>query len=225
VSIRVAVADDQALIRDGLQVQLSLAPDVEFVGAVSNGEQAVALANRVRPDVLLMDVRMPVLDGIQATRAIAADPRTAQVRIIVLTTFDLDDYVYGALRAGASGFLLKDSTPEQLLDAIRVVADGGALIAPQVTRRLISEFAARPGSGRPDRRITDQLTEREREVLTLVARGLNNTEIANRLVISALTAKTHVSRILTKLGVRDRAQLVVTAYESGLVIPGTDPAE
>jgi DNA-binding NarL/FixJ family response regulator len=221
MTIRVGVADDQAIVRDGLRVQVSLAPDLEFVGEASNGEQAVELARQLRPDVLLMDVRMPVLDGIEATRRIAADPASGGVHIIVLTTFDLDDYVYGALRAGASGFLLKDATPEQLLAAIRAVADGGALIAPQVTRRLVAEFAARPGTGRPDRAITDRLTAREIEVLALVARGLNNAEIAERLVLSALTAKTHVSRILTKLGVRDRAQLVVVAYESGLIVPGT----
>jgi DNA-binding NarL/FixJ family response regulator len=224
MSIRVGIADDQAIIRDGLRVQISLAGDLEFVGEASNGEQAVALARQQRPDVLLMDVRMPVLDGIEATRRIAADAATEAVRIIVLTTFDLDDYVYGALRAGASGFLLKDATPEELLGAIRVVAAGGALITPQVTRRLIAEFAARPGKGRPNRRITDLLTEREAEVLGLVGRGLSNAEIADRLVLSPLTAKTHVSRILTKLGLRDRAQLVVAAYESGLIVPGSDPS-
>ena len=224
MSIRVGIADDQAIIRDGLRVQVSLAGDREFVGEASNGEQAVALARQQRPDVLLMDVRMPVLDGIEATRRIVADTATEAVRVIVLTTFDLDDYVYGALRAGASGFLLKDTTPEELLGAIRVVADGGALITPQVTRRLIAEFAARPGVGRPNRRITDLLTEREAEVLGLVGRGLSNAEIADRLVLSPLTSKTHVSRILTKLGLRDRAQLVVAAYESGLIVPGSDPA-
>jgi DNA-binding NarL/FixJ family response regulator len=223
MSIRVGIADDQAIIRDGFRVQVSLAGDLEFVGEASNGEQAVALARQQSPDVLLMDVRMPVLDGIEATRRIVADTATEAVRVIVLTTFDLDDYVYGALRAGASGFLLKDATPEELLGAIRVVADGGALITPQVTRRLIAEFAARPGTGRPNRRIADLLTEREAEVLGLVGRGLSNAEIADRLVLSPLTAKTHVSRILTKLGLRDRAQLVVAAYESGLIVPGSDP--
>jgi DNA-binding NarL/FixJ family response regulator len=221
MTIRVGVADDQAIVRDGLRVQVSLAADLEFVGEASNGDQAVGLARQQMPDVLLMDVRMPVLDGIEATRRIIEDEATSSVRIIVLTTFDLDDYVYGALRAGASGFLLKDATPEELLAAIRAVADGGALIAPQVTRRLIAEFANRPGAGRPDQRITDRLTKRETEVLALVARGLTNAEIAERLVLSALTAKTHVSRILTKLGLRDRAQLVVAAYESGLVVPGS----
>ena len=222
MTIRVGIADDQAIIRDGFRVQISLAADLEFVGEASNGEQAVALARQQRPDVLLMDIRMPVLDGIEATRRIVTDTATDTVRIIVLTTFDLDDYVYGALRAGASGFLLKDTTPEELLGAIRVVADGGALITPQVTRRLIAEFAARPGTGRPNRRITGLLTEREVEVLGLVGRGLSNAEIAEQLVLSPLTAKTHVSRILTKLGLRDRAQLVVAAYESGLIVPGSD---
>jgi DNA-binding NarL/FixJ family response regulator len=223
MNIRVGIADDQAIIRDGLRVQVSRSDDLEFVGEASNGEQAVALARQQRPDVLLMDVRMPVLDGIEATRRIIADTATKAVRVVVLTTFDLDDYVYGALRAGASGFLLKDATPEELRSAIRVVADGGALITPNVTRRLIAEFAARPGTGRPNRRITDLLTEREAEVLVLVGRGLSNAEIADRLVLSPLTAKTHVSRILTKLGLRDRAQLVVAAYESGLVVPGSEP--
>jgi DNA-binding NarL/FixJ family response regulator len=223
MSIRVGVADDQPIIRDGLRVQVSRADDLEFVGEASNGEQAVALARQQRPDVLLMDVRMPVLDGIEATRRIVGDTATEAVRVIVLTTFDLDDYVYGALRAGASGFLLKDATPEELLAAIRVVADGGALITPQVTRRLIAEFAERPRTGWPNRRIAGLLTEREAEVLGLVGRGLSNAEIADRLVISPLTAKTHVSRILTKLDLRDRAQLVVAAYESGLVVPGSEP--
>jgi DNA-binding NarL/FixJ family response regulator len=225
MTIRVGVADDQAIVRDGLRVQVSLAADMECVGEASNGQQAIGLARQQQPDVLLMDVRMPVLDGLEATRQIVTDATTSNVRIIVLTTFDLDDYVYGALRAGASGFLLKDATPEELLAAIRVVADGGALIAPQVTRRLIAEFAARPGVGRPDRSVTERLTERETEVLVLVARGETNAEIADRLVLSALTVKTHVSRILTKLGLRDRAQLVVAAYESGLVVPGSEPAD
>jgi DNA-binding NarL/FixJ family response regulator len=218
------VADDQAIIRSGLRVQISLAPDLEFVGEASNGEQAVAVARQQRPDVLLMDVRMPVLDGIDATRRIAGEEATRAVRVIVLTTFDLDDYVYRALRAGASGFLLKDTSPEQLLAAIRVVADGGALLDPQVTRRLIAEFAARPTPTTPTRRIAELLTAREIEVLGLVGHGLTNTEIAERLVISIFTAKTHVSRILTKLGLRDRSQLVIAAYEYGLVVPGSNPS-
>jgi len=224
MTIRVAVADDQAIIRSGLRVQISLAPDLEFVGEASNGEQAVAVARQQRPDVLLMDVRMPVLDGIDATRRIAGEEATRAVRVIVLTTFDLDDYVYRALRAGASRFLLKDTSPEQLLAAIRVVADGGALLDPQVTRRLIAEFAARPTPTTPTRRIAELLTAREIEVLGLVGHGLTNTEIAERLVISIFTAKTHVSRILTKLGLRDRSQLVIAAYEYGLVVPGSNPS-
>ena len=224
MTIRVAVADDQAIIRSGLRVQISLAPDLEFVGEASNGEQAVAVARQQRPDVLLMDVRMPVLDGIDATRRIAGEEATRAVRVIVLTTFDLDDYVYRALRAGASGFLLKDTSPEQLLAAIRVVADGGALLDPQVTRRLIAEFAARPTPTTPTRRIAKLLTAREIEVLGLVGHGLTNTEIAERLVISIFTAKTHVSRILTKLAMRDRSQLVIAAYEYGLVVPGSNPS-
>jgi DNA-binding NarL/FixJ family response regulator len=224
MTIRVAVADDQAIIRSGLRVQISLAPDLEFVGEASNGEQAVAVARQQRPDVLLMDVRMPVLDGIDATRRIAGEEATRAVRVIVLTTFDLDDYVYRALRAGASGFLLKDTSPEQLLAAIRVVADGGALLDPQVTRRLIAEFAARPTPTTPTRRIAELPTAREIEVLGLVGHGLTNTEIAERLVISIFTAKTHVSRILTKLGLRDRSQLVIAAYEYGLVVPGSNPS-
>ena len=224
MTIRVAVADDQAIIRSGLRVQISLAPDLEFVGEASNGEQAVAVARQQRPDVLLMDVRMPVLDGIDATRRLAGEEATRAVRVIVLTTFDLDDYVYRALRAGASGFLLKDTSPEQLLAAIRVVADGGALLDPQVTRRLIAEFAARPTPTTPTRRIAELLTAREIEVLGLVGHGLTNTEIAERLVISIFTAKTHVSRILTKLGLRDRSQLVIAAYEYGLVVPGSNPS-
>jgi DNA-binding NarL/FixJ family response regulator len=221
VSIRVGIADDQALVRDGFRVQLTLAPDIEFIGQASDGLEAVALARRLRPHVLLMDVRMPVLDGIEATRSITTDPRTDDVRVLMLTTFELDEYVYGALSAGASGFLLKDVTPEDLVQAIRIVAAGDALLAPSVTRLLVQEFARRPTrSGLRPEGLT-QLTERERDVLVLVAQGLSNAEIAQQLVISAATAKTHVSRILTKLGVRDRAQLVVVAYESGLVRPGT----
>jgi DNA-binding NarL/FixJ family response regulator len=218
--VRVAIADDQPLVRDGFRVQLGLAGDMEFAGEASTGEQAVALARRERPDVLLMDVRMPVLDGIEATRRITADPRTSGVRVLVLTTFDIDQYVFAALRAGASGFLLKDATPEELLAAIRIVAAGEALLAPAVTRHLGADFVARPAVGRPDARLAGKLTEREREVLVLVAQGLSNAEIAGRLVVSPATAKTHVSRILTKLGLRDRAQLVIAAYESGLITPG-----
>jgi DNA-binding NarL/FixJ family response regulator len=220
VTIRVGIADDQSLVRDGLRVQLGYAEDVTVVGEASNGEQAIALARTQRPDVLLMDVRMPVLDGIAATRRIRADAALAAVRVLVLTTFDLDEHVYGALAAGASGFLLKDATPAEIVQAIRVVAGGEALLAPSVTTRLVREFAARPVAGRPRPGLLDALTDREREVLVLVAQGLSNAEIAGRLVVSPLTAKTHVSRILTKLGLRDRTQLVVAAYEAGLVLPG-----
>jgi DNA-binding NarL/FixJ family response regulator len=219
-AVRVGIADDQSLVRDGFRVQLSLAGDMEFVGEASDGEQAVALARREHPDVLLMDVRMPVLGGIDATRRITSDPATSAVRVLVLTTFDVDEYVFAALRAGASGFLLKDATPEQLVAAIRVVAAGEALLGPAATRHLVEEFLSRPDPGRPRGRLLDELTEREREVLLLAARGLSNAEIAGRLVVSPATAKTHVSRILTKLGLRDRAQLVIAAYESGLITPG-----
>ena len=218
--LRVGIADDQAMIRDGFRLQVQHSADLDLVGVASNGEQAVSLAREHRPDVLLMDVRMPVLDGIEATRRITADPDLGSVRVIVLTTFDLDEYVYGALRAGASGFLLKDTTPEDLHRAIHQVADGGALLAPEVTRRLVAEFVARPPTPAPDPARLATLTAREVDVLRLVACGLTNAEIADLLVLSPLTAKTHVSRVLTKLGARDRAQLVVAAYESGLVVPG-----
>jgi DNA-binding NarL/FixJ family response regulator len=220
VSVRVAIADDQPLVRDGFRVQLGLASDMAFAGEASTGEQAVALARREHPDVMLMDVRMPVLDGIEATRRITADPQTSGVRVLVLTTFDVDEYVFAALRAGASGFLLKDVTPEELLTAIRVVAAGEALLAPAATRHLVDAFVSGPSLGRPDARLVDALTGREREVLRLVAQGLSNAEIAGRLVVSPATAKTHVSRILAKLGLHDRAQLVIAAYESGLIAPG-----
>jgi DNA-binding NarL/FixJ family response regulator len=220
VSVRVAIADDQWLVRDGFRVQLGLASDMAFAGEASTGEQAVALARREHPDVMLMDVRMPVLDGIEATRRITADPQTSGVRVLVLTTFDVDEYVFAALRAGASGFLLKDATPEELLAAIRVVAAGEALLAPAATRHLVDAFVSGPSLGRPDARLVGELTGREREVLRLVAQGLSNAEIAGRLVVSPATAKTHVSRILGKLGLRDRAQLVIAAYESGLIAPG-----
>jgi DNA-binding NarL/FixJ family response regulator len=218
--IRVGICDDQALVRDGLRVQLGLAPDIEVVGEASDGEQAVALARREMPDVLVMDIRMPVLDGIEATRRIVADAATDRVRVLMLTTFDVDEHVYAALSAGASGFLLKDATPEEIVHAIRVVAAGESLLAPTVTSRLVREFASRPTAGRPDAELLTLLTEREVEVLLLVAQGLSNVELAERLVVSHATAKTHVSRILSKLGLRDRAQLVVAAYEAGLVVPG-----
>ena len=219
MTIRVGICDDQPLLRDGLRVQLGLIGDLDIVGEAANGEQAVALARRERPDVLVMDVRMPVLDGIEATRRIVGGLGTGNVKVLILTTFDLDEHVYAALSAGASGFLLKDATPEELVHAVRVVAAGEALLAPTVTSRLVREFARR-SAGRPRRELLASLTERETEVLQLVAAGLSNAELAERLVISHATAKTHVSRILTKLGLRDRAQLVVAAYEAGLAIPG-----
>jgi DNA-binding NarL/FixJ family response regulator len=219
MTIRVGICDDQPLLRDGLRVQLRVAGDLEVVGVAANGEQAVALARRERPDVLIMDVRMPVLDGIEATRRIVSGPDTGNVKVLILTTFDLDEHVYAALSAGASGFLLKDATPEEVVQAVRVVAAGEALLAPRITSRLVREFARRP-PGRPRRELLASLTERETEVLLLVAAGLSNAELAERLVITHATAKTHVSRILTKLGLRDRAQLVVAAYEAGLAIPG-----
>jgi DNA-binding NarL/FixJ family response regulator len=217
--IRVAVADDQALVRSGFVVLLRSAPDIDVVGEAGNGAEAVDLVTRERPDVVLMDIRMPEMDGVEATRAItnACIPTS----VLILTTFDLDEYVYGALRAGASGFLLKDTLPDELLAAVRVVASGEALLAPSVTRRLIEEFARRPDVAHvvPDPAIAS-LTEREGEVLGAVARGLSNAEIAEELFMSHATAKTHVSHLLTKLGARDRAQLVVIAYESGVVTPG-----
>jgi DNA-binding NarL/FixJ family response regulator len=219
MTIRVGVCDDQPLLRDGLRVQLGLVGDIDVVGEAANGEQAVALARREHPDVLIMDVRMPVLDGIEATRRIVGGPGTENVKVLILTTFDLDEHVYGALSAGASGFLLKDATPEQVVDAVPVVAAGEALLAPTVTARLVQEFARRP-TGRPRPEFVASLTERETEVLKLVAAGLSNAELADRLVISHATAKTHVSRILTKLGLRDRAQLVIAAYEAGLAVLG-----
>lgn len=216
----VAIVDDQPLIRTGLRTMLEHAAGLEIVGEADDGEKAVALARRHRPDVVLMDIRMPVLDGIEATRRITADPELGNVRVLMLTTFDLDDYVYAAIRAGASGFMLKDARPEDILAAVRVVAAGDALLAPSVTRRLIAELAARPvPAPSPPAELT-ALTEREREVLALVGRGLSNAEIAERLYVSPATAKTHVSHIMTKLYARDRAQLVVLAYESGLVRPG-----
>jgi DNA-binding NarL/FixJ family response regulator len=223
--IRVAVADDQPLVRAGFGALVNHHPDLELVGEAADGEEAVDIARRERPDVLLMDVRMPRVDGIEATRRITSDPELEAVRVVILTTFDLDEYVYGALRAGASGFLLKDATPERLVDAIRVVAEGDALLAPGVTRRLIERFAGPPGAGGTTAPPVDAgtlrtLTPRELEVLELVARGLSNAEIGERIHVSHATAKTHVGRILTKVGVRDRAQLVVAAYEAGLVTPG-----
>ena len=220
MTIRVAIADDQPLVRAGFTTMVSYADDLVMVGEAGSGADAVAVAKRVRPDVFLMDIRMPGLDGLDATRRITGDPELAGVRIIMLTTFDLDDYVYEALRSGASGFLLKDARPEDILTAVRVVAAGEALLAPSVTRRLIGRFVAQPSpAARPSSALA-QLTERESEVFVLVAQGMSNAEIAQRLYISLFTAKTHVSRILTKLNARDRAQLVMQAYETGLVTPG-----
>ncbi|MEV1318421.1 response regulator transcription factor [Micromonospora arborensis] len=218
--IRVLIADDQALLRGSFRLLVDLTPDFTTVAEAGTGAEAVALTGQHRPDVVLMDVRMPEMDGIEATRRICADPATAGTRVIILTTFDLDEYVYGALRAGASGFLLKDTPPADLLTGIRVVAAGEGLLAPTVTRRLIDEFARRPEPARPLPRRLDGVTEREREVLALIARGLSNSELAAHLSLSLATVKTHVGRLLTKLAVRDRAQLVIVAYETGLVGPG-----
>ncbi len=236
MTISVAVADDQALVRVGFCGIIAATPGFSVVGEAANGAEAVTVARAAKPDVVLMDVRMPVLDGIEATRQITASPEASGVRVIILTTFDLDDYVFGALRAGASGFLLKDTLPEDLLTAIRVVAAGEALLAPSVTRRLISEFAktaapartavaeppasfAAAGAAARGSHVTQLLTERECEVLRLVATGLSNAEIADRLCISPATAKTHVAHLLTKLDARDRVQLVIIAYQAGLAAP------
>jgi DNA-binding NarL/FixJ family response regulator len=219
--IRVAVADDQALVRGGFTVLLRSSPDIEVVGEAANGVEAVELVAAERPDVVLMDIRMPEMDGLEATRRVV--DTTPETRILILTTFDLDEYVFGALHAGASGFLLKDTLPHDLLAAIRIVAAGEALLAPAATRRLIEEFTARgpePAAGVAHPGI-DSLTEREVEVLAAVARGLSNAEIADELFMAHATAKTHVSRLLTKLDCRDRAQLVVAAYEAGIAIPGS----
>jgi DNA-binding NarL/FixJ family response regulator len=236
--IRVLLADDQSLIRAGFRVLLEAAGDVEVVGEALNGEQAVELARERRADVILMDIRMPGVDGLEATRRIAADPGLAAVKVVILTTFETDEYVYQALRAGASGFLVKDAEPEELIRAVRVAHRGEALLSPSVTRRLIATLASRTpvaplttfqdpaGAANhrarrpPLRHDVSRLTEREREVLSLVGEGLSNDEIAVRLYLSPLTTKTHVSHIMTKLDARDRAQLVVIAYETGLVVPG-----
>ena len=216
--IRVAVVDDQALVRSGFSVLLRSAADIEVVGEAEDGAAAIDLVQREDPDVVLMDIRMPELDGIQATRRLVADGAT---KVLILTTFDLDEYVYEALRAGASGFLLKDTLPDELLAAVRVVASGEALLAPRVTTRLIADFVQRPAKvERPPNDDLRTLTDREREVLVAAARGLSNAEIAAELFMSHATAKTHVSRLLAKLHARDRAQLVVLAYEAGVVAPG-----
>jgi DNA-binding NarL/FixJ family response regulator len=216
--IRILLADDQALIRSGIRSLLEAEDDIEVVAEACDGQQAVALAAEYRPDIALVDIQMPVLDGVEATRRIVADERMDGVRVVILTNFGLDEYIFAALRAGASGFLLKDTQPAELLQALRVVMGGDAMMSPAVTRRLISEFVARP----PDAAASadmEALTNREREVVALVAHGLSNDEIADALVLSSATAKTHVSRAMTKLGARDRAQLVVFAYQAGLVAP------
>ncbi|MGW2027194.1 response regulator [Streptomyces decoyicus] len=217
--IRVLLADDQLLVRAGFKVLLDAQPDIEVVAEAADGQQALAGVREHRPDIVLMDIRMPVVDGLVATRRITEDPRLPDVRVVMLTTFELDEYVFEAIRSGASGFLVKDTEPEELLRAVRAVVAGDALLSPGVTRRLIAEFAARSKEPAAADALSE-LTEREREVMALVGIGLSNEEIARRLVVSPLTAKTHVSRTMVKLGARDRAQLVVLAYESGLVRPG-----
>ncbi|MFH8371665.1 response regulator [Streptomyces sp. NPDC018031] len=217
--MRVLLADDQLLVRAGFRALLDAQPDIRVVGEAADGETAVTRVAAERPDVVLMDIRMPVLDGLAATRRITGDPALTGVKVVMLTTFELDEYVFEAIRSGASGFLVKDTEPDELLRAVRAVVGGDALLSPGVTRRLIAEFAARSKEPRADSRLTE-LTEREREVMALVGIGLTNEEIARRLVVSPLTAKTHVSRTMVKLGARDRAQLVVLAYETGLVRPG-----
>ncbi|GAB2762549.1 response regulator [Amycolatopsis magusensis] len=219
MTIRVVLADDQALVRAGFRVLLETEDGFEVCGEAGNGAEAVEQAVAHRPDIVVMDIRMPGTDGLEATRRITANPELAGVKVLVLTTFDVDEYVYEALRAGASGFLLKDTEPVELLRALQVIASGEALLAPTVTRRLIAEFVGRPEHRKVDTGAIHQITEREREVLALVAGGLSNDEIAEHLVISSATARTHVSRIMTKIAARDRAQLVVLAYESGLVKP------
>jgi DNA-binding NarL/FixJ family response regulator len=218
VSTRVLIADDQALVRAGFRKLLESAPDLDVVGEAADGRDAVDQARRLRPNVVLMDIRMPRLDGIEATRRLTADGD--DMRVLILTTFGLDDYVYEALRAGASGFMLKDAPPEELLAAIEVVARGDALIAPSVTRSVIEEFVRRSPAAAPPAPVLDELTAREREVLELLARGLSNAEIAERLVVSDGTVKTHVAHVLGKLRLRDRVQAVILAYEAGVITPG-----
>jgi DNA-binding NarL/FixJ family response regulator len=218
--ITVALVDDQDLMRSGLRILVDSDPGLTVVGEAGTGVEALDVVRRTRPRMVLMDIRMPIMDGIEATRRIVADPELADIRIVVVTTFERDEYIHDALRAGASGFLLKDTRPDDLLAAIKVVAQGDALLSPQVTRRLIADYASRPEPSIAVPEEMDALTPREREVLGLIARGMSNDEIAGELYVSPLTAKTHVSRILYKLHARDRAQLVMLAYESGLVVPG-----
>jgi DNA-binding NarL/FixJ family response regulator len=221
--IRVLIADDQALVRGGFRMILDAQKDIEVVGEAADGLEAVAKTQELRPDVVLMDIRMPVLDGLEATRRLSGGERSP--RVLMLTTFDLDEYVYAAMKAGASGFLLKDVRPEQLAEAVRVVSAGEALLAPAITQRLIEEFVRRPPPGSAAPAELADLTERELEVLKLIARGLSNAEIASRLFLSGATVKTHVTHVLGKLGLRDRVQAAVLAYESGLVQPGESTAE
>jgi DNA-binding NarL/FixJ family response regulator len=225
--IRVLIADDQALVRAGFRMILAAQPDIEVVGEAADGEAAVRLASRLRPDVVLMDIRMPGMDGLEATRRVAQDGSPAGVhpasspRVLILTTFDLDAYVYAALRAGACGFLLKDAPPERLVDAVRTVRAGDALLAPVITRRLVERYAERRAAPDAARRTLAELTDREREVFRLVARGMSNAEIADELVVGEATVKTHVANILSKLELRNRAQVVVAAYESGEIVAGS----
>jgi DNA-binding NarL/FixJ family response regulator len=220
MSIRVVLADDQALVRVGLRALAESEPDIKVVGEAADGREAISVVRSTHPDVVVMDVRMPEMNGLEATRQIVADPQLKGVRILMLTTFEVDEYVFEALRVGASGFLLKDADPAELLRAIRVVAAGDSLLSPRVTRRVVEAFAGRPAPVSPRASLLVELTEREREVVALVGNGLTNDEIAEKLFISPATARTHVSRAMSKLDARDRAQLVVFAYETGLVAPG-----
>ena len=221
MSIRVAVVDDQTLMRDGFTMILDAQPDIEVVGAADNGRSGVELCRRTRPNVVLMDIRMPEMDGIEATRLVTAD-KSLDTKVLMLTTFDLDEYVYAAMRSGASGFLLKDTPKQELVEAVRIIADGDALLAPSVTKRLIEEFSRQTKPEAAKAPLPGNLTEREHQTLGLLARGMNNREIAAELHIGEATVKTHVSRLLTKLGVRDRVQAVVLAYETGVAQPGTN---
>jgi DNA-binding NarL/FixJ family response regulator len=222
--IDVVLVDDQALVRAGLRALLDAEDDLAVVGEAADGDEALRVVRATRPQVVLMDIRMPGVDGLVATRRIAADPELAGVRVVVLTTFELDEYVFEALRAGAGGFLLKDADPADLLRAVRVVAGGESLLSPSVTRRVVEAFATAPEPSAPSTALLEELTEREREIVALAGTGLSNDEIAQRLIISPATARTHVSRAMVKLGARDRAQLVVFAYEAGLVAPGRSGA-